>query len=213
MEMTYKIPEYMIPIIDAYYENDAKKLHQMVDKVLKNLHFIDVNKEDFYSLATDIFVNKVIPSYNPEKSFESFLYSTLYKKFCTAMTRSTRYKRCTKIKVVEKDENGKTITREVVIPDESLNAPFNDDDDSTLGDVIQCKHTVESEVFGEKEYGYSRKMEKYLNRLSLLQKEVLRLISIGFSVDDILEELHINKKQYDDCYNAIHSYRNISILM
>ena len=203
---------YMIPIINSYYENDAKKLHQIVDKVLKNLHFIDVDKEDYYSLASEIFVKEVIPNYNHEKPFESFLYSSLYKKFCTAMTRSKRYKRCMKIQIEEKDENGKTIIRDVIIPDERLDAPLNDDD-STLGDVIRCKHTVESEVFGEKEYGYSRKMEKYLSRLSLLQREVLKLISIGFSVDDILEELHINKKQYDDCYNAIHSYRNTSILM
>ena len=56
-------------------------------------------------------------------------------------------------------------------------------------------------------------MTEYLSRLSVLQKEVLRLTSIGFTPNEILEELHINKKQYEDCYNAIHSYRNISILM
>ena len=52
----------------------------------------------------------------------------------------------------------------------------------------------------------------YLGRLSDLQKEVLRLISIGFMPNEILEELHINSKMYEDCYNAIHSYRNISLL-
>ena len=52
----------------------------------------------------------------------------------------------------------------------------------------------------------------YLGRLSDLQKEVLRLISIGFMPSEILEELHINQKMYEDCYQAIHSYRNISLL-
>lgn len=201
----------MNPIIDSYYDNDAKKLHKMVDKVLKNLHFTEVDNEEFYSLASEIFVKEIIPNYNPEKSFEAFLYSTLYKKFCTMMTRCRRHKRCKKIKVEEKDINGDIVIKEIVIPDERLNAPLNEDG-STLEDIIQYNHTVESEVFGENEIGYSKKMEKYLSRLSFLQREVLRLISIGFSVDDILEELHINKKQYDDCYNAIHSYRNISIL-
>ena len=56
-------------------------------------------------------------------------------------------------------------------------------------------------------------MQNYLDRLSTLQQEVLRLISIGFSPCEIIEELHINKKMYNDCYNAIHSYRNTVVLM
>ena len=42
-------------IINRYYENEARELHKMVDYVLKKLHFTEVDKEDFYSLATDIF--------------------------------------------------------------------------------------------------------------------------------------------------------------
>lgn len=207
------IQPYMQEIIDSYYKYGAKKLHRMVDKVLKNLHFSEVDKEDFYSLATDIFVTEVIPNYNPEKSFDSFLYSTLYKKFCTYMTRSKRYKRCTKMKIKEKDEYGNDVVKTVIVPDERLNAPISSEDNSTLEDIISSNKTIESEIFGEKEIGYSKKMTQYLSRLSVLQKEVLRLISIGFTPDEILCELSINKKQYNDCYNAIHAYRNISILM
>ena len=129
------------------------------------------------------------------------------------MTRNTRFKRCRKIKVEEKDEKGNIVIKEVIIPDERLNAPINDEDNSTLEDMIRSVHTVESEIFGEKEIGYSKKMERYLSRLSNPQKEVLRLISIGFTVNEILNELNITKKQYDDCYNAIHSYRNMQILL
>jgi hypothetical protein len=56
-------------------------------------------------------------------------------------------------------------------------------------------------------------MARYLGRLSNLQKEVLRLISIGFTPCEIIEDLHINKQMYQDCYNAIHSYRNVEILL
>ena len=110
--------------------------------------------------------------------------------------------------VEEKDEKGNIVIKEVIIPDERLNAPINDEDNSTLEDMIRSVHTVESEIFGEKEIGYSKKMERYLSRLSILQKEVLRLISIGFTVNEILNELNIT-----DCYNAIHSYRNIQALL
>ena len=47
--MGLKIEPYMNPIIDSYYKNNAKKLHKMVDKILQKLHFIDVDKDEFYS--------------------------------------------------------------------------------------------------------------------------------------------------------------------
>ena len=53
----------------------------------------------------------------------------------------------------------------------------------------------------------------YLGRLSDLQKEGIRLISIGFMPSEILEELSINQKMYKNYYQAIHSNRNISVLI
>ena len=72
---------------------------------------------------------------------------------------------------------------------------------------------IEKEFFGENKEAFSSEMKRYLNRLSILQRNILHLISVGYAPDEIIGELHINKKQYDDCYAAIHSYRNISILM
>lgn len=207
------IPSYLEPIVNSYFENDAKKLNKVVDKVLKRLRFETYDKEEYYSLATEIFVREIIPNYNPEKSFEKFLYSTLYKKFCTSMTSKTRFKRCMKIKVKEKDEYGNVIVKYSVVPDDRLNSPIGDDNGYTLEDTLKSDITVEKEVFEKEEIGYSDKMTRYLKRLSPLQKDVLRLISIGFKANDILDELHITQKQYNDCYAAIHSYRNTSILL
>ena len=46
-------------IIATYYANDAKKLQQMSDKVLTKLKFFDVDKDEFYSLADEIFFNAI----------------------------------------------------------------------------------------------------------------------------------------------------------
>ena len=59
---------------------------------------------------------------------------------------------------------------------------------------------------------YSSKMLLYLSKLSNLQKEVLKLNIAGYLPNEIREELHINEKEYADCYAAIHSYRNVSVL-
>ena len=185
----------MEAIINAYYVNNASKLHKMVDKILFKLKFVDVDREDFYSLANEIFVD-VIKRYNGKQDFDGFLYSCLTNKFKTEMTRRNRQKR-------QADKMALSLEEKV----------GNDDKNVTIGELIADKNTVESDFFEEREETYSKKMGTYLGKLSNLQKEVLRLISIGFMPNEILKELHINQKMYEDCYNAIHSYRNTSILM
>lgn len=185
----------MEAILNSYYANNAKKLRTMVDKILFKLKFHDVDNEDFYSLANEIFVD-VLKRYDDKKDFDGFLYSCLTNKFKTEMTRRNRQKR-------QADRMSLSWEEKV----------GNGEDGVSVGDTIADKKTIESEFFEEREETFSNEMCKYLLRLSNLQKEVLRLISIGFTPNEILKELHINQKMYEDCYNAIHSYRNTQFLM
>ena len=180
-------------LVDLYFKNDGKVLYGLIDKVLFKLKF-DVENSDFYSLGSEIFLDALC-RYDETQDFNGFLYSCLMNKFKTEMTRRNRKKR-------QGDNNSI-----------SIDTPIGDEDGNfTIGDTIASKSTIEKEFFEEREESYSKEMCRYLGRLSNLQKEVLRLISIGFMPSEILEELHINQKMYEDCYQAIHSYRNISLL-
>ena len=183
----------MEKIILSYYENNAKKMRTMIDKILFRLKF-NVDNEDFYSLGNEVFLD-VLNRYDGKQDFDGFLYSCLVRKFKTEMTRRNRYKRQADRMAI------------------SIDSPVGEDENMTLSDIIADKATIEKILFEENEDTYSAEMQRYLSRLSILQREVLRLISIGFNPNEILTELHINKKQYEDCYQAIHSYRNISILL
>ena len=181
-------------LVDLYFKNDGKVLYGLIDKVLFKLKF-DVEKSDFYSLGGEIFLDALC-RYDETQDFNGFLYSCLMNKFKTEMTRRNRQKR-------QGDNNSI-----------SIDTPVGDEDGNfTIGDTISSKSTIEKEFFEEREESYSKEMCRYLGRLSDLQKEVLKLISIGFMPSEILEELHINQKMYEDCYQAIHSYRNISVLI
>ncbi len=182
----------MEQIINSYYENEAKKLHIVVDRILFKLKF-DVDNEDFYSLANEVFVD-VLRRYDKNQNFDGFLYSCLTNKFKTEMTRRNRYKR---------QANRMSI---------SIDTPIGDSENSTIGDIIADKSTIEKEIFEEKEEGYSKKMLLYLSRLSDVQKEMLRLTIAGYLPCEIKKELHMTEKQYCDNYAAIHSYRNVSVL-
>ena len=183
----------MEKIIISYYEDNAKKMRTMIDKILFRLKF-NVDNEDFYSLGNEVFLD-VLNRYDGKQDFDGFLYSCLVRKFKTEMTRRNRYKRQADRMAI------------------SIDSPVGEDENMTLSDIIADKDTIEKIFFEENEDTYSAEMKRYLSRLSILQREVLRLISIGFNPNEILTELHINKKQYEDCYQAIHSYRNISILL
>lgn len=184
----------MDKLLITYYSNNAKKLHKLVDKILMKFGGLS-NKDldDFYSLANEVFVD-VMRRYDNSQSFEGFLYSCLTNKIKTEMTRRNREKRRADRMSI------------------SIDTPIDDDENTTIGDMIADNVTVEKVVFDENEEGYSKRMLIYLSRLSSLQKEVLRLNIAGYLPGEIREELHISEKEYTDCYAAIHSYRNISVL-
>lgn len=193
MILMYITEEASERLAEEYYKNGGMKIKNLVDNILFKLRFVDVDPNDFYSLANEIFTD-VLRRYDGKRNFDGFLYSCLLNKFKTEMTRRNRYKRqADKFSI-------------------SIDTPIGDKENNTIGDTIADKFTIEREIFEEKEEGYSRKMIAYLSRLSSIQKEVLMLIIAGYTPNEIKEELHITDKQYDDCQSAIHSYRNVSIL-
>lgn len=183
----------MEEILVTYYADNARKLHKVVDKILLKFGGLS-NKDldDFYSLANEVFVD-VMRRYDNSQSFDAFLYSCLLNKIKTEITRRNRQKRrADRIAV-------------------SIDTPIGDED-STIGDMIAADFSVERELFENSEDGYGGRMASYLNRLSKLQKEVLKLNIAGYLPNEIREELHISEKQYVDCFTAIHSFRNVSVL-
>ncbi len=149
--------------------------------------------DDFYSLANEVFVD-VMRRYDDSQSFDGFLYSCLFNRIKTEMTKRNRQKRkADRLSI-------------------SIDTPIGDDEESTIGDMIADDFSIERELFEKNEEGYSKRMLVYLSRLSSIQQEILRLNIAGYFPNEIREELHISEKQYADCCAAIHSYRNISVL-
>lgn len=184
----------MEQILITYYADNAKKLHKMVDKILLKFGGLSSKDiDDFYSLANEVFVD-VMKRYDNSQSFDGFLYSCLANKIKTEITRRNREKR-------------KADRMSI-----SIDTPIGEDENTTIGDMIADEFSIEKEIFEVDEEGYSRRMLLYLSRLSNIQKEVLRLNISGYLPEEIREELHISKKEYADCYAAIRSYRNVSVL-
>ena len=194
-------------IVDFYFNNDAKELHKVVDNVLNNLHFYNVDKEEFYSLADEIFVTEVLPSYDSTQEFKKFLYCCLYMKFCSSMTKSNRDKRSNNVKVekrdengnVVKDENGNVIMGKIKIADESIYTPIKEDSDITVGDTIRGDNGIDCD---------SQIILEYLKTLSPRQKQIVELKLQGLSDNEVKETLGLSDKKYERCYSQLKSLDN-----
>lgn len=184
----------MEEMIAAYYENNAGKLRRMVERILLKFGKLsEWDLDEFYSLANEVFAD-VIERYDGERSFDAFLYSCLFNRIKTELTRMNREKRR---------------ADRLAVP---IDTYIDEEGDLTLGDIIAGDFLIEREVLEKSEEGYSRRTKLYLSRLSKMQKDVLCLYADGYSPDEVREKLRISKRQYTDCQEAIHSYRNTSVL-
>lgn len=181
-------------IINSYYENNAKKLRNMVDKILFKLKFVDVDNEDFYSLANEIFVD-VLKRYDNQQDFDGFIYSCLVNKFKTEMTRRNRQKR-------QADRMSLSWEEKVGNNEETL----------TIGDIVADDKTIESEVFKEERDEWRREVKEYLKKLSPLQRQIAFLLSDNNTPDEICEELHITMKHFENSVKRIFADERIKPL-
>lgn len=183
----------MEEILEEYYRNDAEKLHRVVDRILLKWGGLsDKDKDDFYSLANEVFV-EVMERYDRSQSFDGFLYSCLSNRIKTEMTRRNSVKR--------------TADRMTV----SLDMPVEDGEDSTIGDMIADSFDLEKEVLGEDGADHS-KLEKYLARLSRHQRRVAQLLAQDYGPGEIQKRLGMTQREYSDAMIGIHAYENISVL-
>lgn len=184
----------MEAILNSYYANNAQKLHKMVDKILGKLKFHDVDNEDFYSLANEIFVD-VLKRYDGKQDFNGFLYSCLTNKFKTEMTRRNRQKR-------QADKMAL-----------SWETPVGDEGSSTLNDMIASNINIEKEILGEDaDIIMDEKIERYLNSLSKIQRKIIEMKMQNVEVQNIKEELGLTDSQYSSHMQEVVQYEHIRLL-
>lgn len=183
----------MEELLKIYYADNAKRLHKIVDGMLLQFGGLsDKDKDDFYSLANEVFVI-VMRKYDKEQPFENFLFSCLQKKIKAEMTRRNRYKRKTdRISI-------------------SIDMPVSKNGDTVVADILVSDFDLEQEIF-KKCSSENTKIETYLERLTKRQRSVAELLMDSYTADEIRQILHMSKKEYADAMSGIHAYENISVL-
>ena len=182
-------------ILDTYYADNAKRLHKVVDKILLKFGGLsNKDKDDFYSLANEVFVD-VMRRYDCKKSFDGFLYSCLSNKIMTEITRRNREKRkADKLSI-------------------SLDGITGNDEECNLLEFIPSDFDTFEEAAKRQENGqYRDKVQQYISRLSNEQVNILNLLMDGYKANEICRILEISTKKYEENLKAMRSYENVKIL-
>lgn len=183
-------------ILSAYYADNAKKLHKVVDRIVSKFGGLsNKDMDDFYSLANEVFAD-VIKKYDYEQSFNGFLYSCLSNKIMTEITRRNREKRKADRMAV------------------SLDAVNDNDGECSLLDFIPSDFdTFEEAVKSQGNGGqYQDKIQQYISKLSNQQVDMLNLLMDGYKPHEIRLILEISPQEYAAELMFMRSYENVKIL-
>ena len=184
--------------VDFYCENENKELKKIVNPILmKNFSWIPQKDfDDFYSIASQVvwdceqkFDGKKIKT----KKFKSFVSACIHNKIKTHITYMNRDKR------IAKDENGNPLHNS------SLDAPIDDESNSTLGDYLSNDYNVEDDVIGDSDDS----VESCLNCLPVTQRKIIELKMEGIPVENIKQELNLSSSEYENHMKAIMENRTI----
>lgn len=207
-------------IANVYCSNNAKKIHKMVDKILKKFGGITQDDiEECYGIAYEVFTKLINgDEYDSSKPFHSMFYAFTCNRIKDYITKKNRNKRCQKI--IEKD--GTVTYLYPVSLDSEINGKSDEEESVTYKELIPSSFDIWKELSKENDIFKINddesifddiKIKLYLNQLTKKQKDSLRLIVKGYKPFEIREILHITEKEYLDILNGIRCYKNISILL
>lgn len=208
-------------ILESYYkvnedkpEESARKLHNIVDKILSQFGGItDFDREECYSIA-NLEITKYVNSQLEqgiedfdENKFNGFMYFAISNKIKTYMTRKNRGKRC---QIIVTEEDGKEV-KEYIYPT-SLDNLMTDDGETKYIDVIPSDFDIESSIDVGELLNLGENVIRYISSLGSVQRQIADLIMQGCNSTEIKEILHISDKEYNTYLSDMREYEKRQLL-
>lgn len=220
-EKLNNLSEQQMEWINKYCENDMSELKKMSYNAFYRYGIPFHEYDDLYSDAMNVLLESVLTfDLSKKTSFKTYLENNI--KRSTIDWYRNNYQRAIRKnlmtgkngKIVKFDKNG-NISKDgngtpKVVHDVSFDAPT--EDASNLKEKIASNFNIESEssIFDVEEDG-EENVTKFLNGLSNKQRKILLLKMRNFTVEEILENLRISKKEYDAEMRSIRMDENLSL--
>lgn len=212
---------YYKDILESYYkvnedkpEESAKRLHNMVNKILKRFGGItDSDRDECYSIA-NLEITKYINDQLEdgiedidEKEFNNLMYFGISNKIKKYLSYKNAGKRC---QIVVTKENGKEV-KEYIYPT-SLDNLMTDDGETKYIDVIPSDFDIESSIDIGELLNLGENVIKYIGSLGVVERQIADLIMQGCNSTEIKEILHISDKEYNTYLSDMKEYEKRQLL-
>lgn len=199
--------------IEELYANNQYKLKQICNKEMMRFGGLSHKDYDgFYSRAgLEISVAMEHELYDPTrgKTPLEFFISIIKRSIWKEMTDRNRGKRQNFIETEELDKYGNVFKRKKFIPTVSIDMPIDEENGMTIKDTLQSDFYIDEEIQSKFK---DEKVENFLNNLSKTQRQIAEMIMEDVPIADIKRKLELSDKEYTDNFNAMRSFKNISIL-
>lgn len=191
-----KNKEHVSLITEQYYAQNAKKLHQLADRILCRYGGIyQKDYDDFYSIANVVFL-EAVQQYDASKgSFEGFLKTCLTRKFQNEISRRNAKKQ---------------------IPAGfmcSMDQPAGDGEADVIGGCLVSDFNMEEVLSERMEMGQNERVQQFFSGLSGIQRQILEMKMQDIPKYEILERLHLSEKAYNQNFNEIKSFEKTRVLL
>lgn len=208
-------------ILESYYkvnennpENSAKRLYNMVNKILRSFGGItDSDRDECYSIA-NLYISKYINDQLKkgiedidEKEFNKLMYFGISNKIKKYLSYKNAGKRC---QIVVTKENGKEV-KEYIYP-MSLDNLMTDDGETKYIDVIPSDFDIESNIDVGELLNLGENVIQYIRSLGKIERQIADLIMQGCNSTEIKEILHISDKEYNIYLSDMKEYEKRKLL-
>ena len=193
-EMTKKISwsDAQMELANEYMENDMRKLRNICDPIIRKKNVPNSEYDDLISKGMMGLIES-IDKFDPAKGvkFSTYFTGNIKRKFCTWTRDHMTDGRCNylidkgKDKIYETDANGNKTP--IILQPVSLD--YQMEDGLSISEVIP-------DINNHDEPELSENVERYLNSLTGLERNIADLIMDGFNPKEIQERLHIDEKRY-----------------
>lgn len=196
--------ECVTQILMEYYGEDCKRLHHIVNNVMKKFGGIyQKDYDDFYSLANEEFFH-ALNDYNGSGAFEGFLYFRLERKIKSLITKRNRQKRADVRVITKEDGTVEKIFNRTL----SLEEPVNGEGESiTYGDIIKDDHNMLTECLEQNDSVLDdENLQLYMDTLTENQRKVAALIMEGYDESEIKRDLHMSNQMYNKIMSGMKAF-------
>lgn len=203
--------------MNSYYENNAKKLHTIINKIFNRYYGGTDGKdmEEFYGIGTDVlFEIWSDKTYDSSKGdFDGYVYRALCLAIIDEFKKRNRDKRSSKIFLLDRfgnrildEKTGKPI--KISVQDIYFDAPVQEGENLTQGDMLQSDFDMDAILFKECN---DERVEKFLCSLPKVSRCIIEMKMEDIPVSEIKARLGINDREYNNYMNYAKVNENLAL--